>query len=137
MGKKKINAELETYNLGGVTPETREYYGKLKSRTITQLKGIQGSLPDYERQLEQIDESILAMFRPQKFDGHEGREVQLIKQFEKSCGLLTRHMGIQNPEKLTVRKYYMRLEDLKQQFKDNQPTKHAKNGSSRRPNTHQ
>lgn len=126
MVKKKIDTELETYNIGGgVTAETREFYGRLKNRAIVQLRGIQGSLPDFEKELEEIDAAILSAFKPQRFDGHEGREVQLIKQFERSCGLLTKHMGIQHPEKLTVRKYYMRLEDLKQQFKDNQPQKHA------------
>lgn len=103
----------------------------MKNRTIIELQGIQGNLPDYEKEVALIDKAILATFKPQKFDGHDGREVQLIKQFERSCGLLTKHMGIQNPEKLTVRKYYMRLEDLKQQFKDNQPKQHAHNGSRR------
>ena len=99
-----------------------------------QLQGIQGKLPDYEKEVAMIDKAILATFKPQKFEGQDGREVQLIKQFERSCGLLTKHMGIQNPEKLTVRKYYMRLEDLKQQFKDAQPKQHAHNG--RRSNIH-
>ena len=78
---------------------------------------------------------ILQAFKPQKFDGYDGREVQLIRQFEKTCGLLTKHMAIQNPEKLTVRKYYMRLADLKDQFKEGQP-KQKMNGSSRRADTH-
>ena len=125
MVKKKNDTELETYGIGGIAPETREFYGKLKSRALLQLRGIQGKLKDYEKQVAEIDEMIVSAFRPQKFDGVEGREVQLIKQFERACGLLTKHMGIQHPEKLTVRKYYMRLEDLKQQFKDNQPQKHA------------
>jgi len=119
---------LETYNIGGVSPETREFYGRLKNRALTQLRGIQGTIPDYEKEIAQIDEMILSTFKPQKFDGYDGREVQLIKQFEKSCGLLTKHMAIQKPEKLPVRKYYMRLDDLKQQFKDAQP-KQKINGS--------
>ncbi len=103
----------------------------MKNRAIVQLQGIQGNLPNYETELALIDKAILSTFKPQKFEGQDGREVQLIKQFEKSCGLLTKHMGIQNPEKLTVRKYYMRLEDLKQQFKDSQPKQQAHNGSRR------
>jgi len=100
----------------------------VKNRAITQLQGIQGNLPDYEKEVAQIDEMILSTFKPQKFDGSDGREVQMIKQFEKACGLLTKHMGIQTPEKLSVRKYYMRLADLKEQFKDNQPQQQQKNG---------
>lgn len=112
-----------------------EFYGRLKNRAIAQLRGIQRTLPNYEKEIAQLDEMIISTFKPQRFDGYNGREVQLIKQFERACGLLTKHMGIQKPEKLTVRKYYMRLEDLKQQFKDSQPKQHAKNG--RRSNFNQ
>lgn len=131
MGKKKIDTELETYNIGGgVSPETREFYGRLKNRTLVQLRGIQGKQPDYEKEVATIDEMLTATFKPQKFDGYDGREVQLIKQFEKSCGLLTKHMGVQEPEKLSVRRYYMRLADLREQFKENTQPK-QKNGSRR------
>jgi hypothetical protein len=125
-----MDSELETYALGGVTPETREYYGKLKSRAILQLRGVQGLEKSYEKEVEAIDEILMAVHKPQRFDGSEGREVQLIKQFERTCGLLTKHMGVQSPEKLTVRKFYMRLADLKEQFKEQQP-KQRLNGKRR------
>lgn len=81
------------------------------------MQGVQGKAPEYEKDVAEIDEQMLDAFKPQRFDGYEGREVQFIKQFEKACSLLTKHMGIQNPEKMATRKFYLRLEDLKEQFK--------------------
>ncbi len=103
----------------------------MKARTLKVLQGIQGKAEGYEKEVAEIDEAIFDMFKPIRYDGGDGKEVQFVKQFEKACSLLTKHMNIQQPEKLPTRKFYLRLADLKEQFKP------ETNGRQKRVNTHQ
>lgn len=94
--------------------ETSMYYQKLKQRTITIAAGVQGKIEGYEKELAEIDESILSIFKPERY---AERESQLILNFDKNCNALTIHLNIQNPEKLPVRRFLGAMQDLKEYLK--------------------
>lgn len=115
--KKKIDTELETYKLaGGISPETVDYYSKLKRRVEVICKGIQGKMKGYEKEVEEIDRLILNIVKPQRYGE---KEVELIQAFDKNCLMLTKHMNIQRPERLPLRKFLTALKDLREQLKPN------------------
>lgn len=114
--KKKLLSELSTCfpTLSGSGKET-EYYSKLKNKITFQLRKIQGF--EVDKQLKVIDDYLLRMAMPKNFAGINGLEIKQKKEFQQACALISQHMNISEPQKLTVFGFYSRLEILKKQLK--------------------
>lgn len=120
-----MEQELEAYKLsGGVSPETVTYYHNLKKRTIAICEGVRGRLKNYEQEVKQIDEMILSLFKPERW---ADRETDLIRNFDKNCIALTKHLNIQEPKRLPVREFIGAMQELKELLK---PSKRQLNGKS-------
>lgn len=119
-----MEQELEAYRLsGGLSPEISSYYHKLKKRTLVICAGVQGKLEGYEKEVSEIDEMILSMIKPERYAEKEGL---FIINFDKNCNALTKHLNIQNPEKMPVRRFLGAMQDLKEYLK---PAKSKMNGT--------
>lgn len=107
-----------------MNPETSSYYHNLKKRTIAICEGVQGKLKDYEQEVRQIDEMILSLFKPERY---AEKETELIRNFDKNCIALTKHLNIQEPKRLPVREFLGAMQELKELMK---PQKRQLNGKS-------
>jgi hypothetical protein len=102
----------------------KEFYTSLNKRTILTLKSIAEKAKDkYKEKIAEIDDFLMGMARPQKFYGAESSEVLFIKNFEKSCVILSQHVS-RDPKKMTVLEYMETSAILKKQLK--QKEKNAK-----------
>jgi hypothetical protein len=109
---------------GSISPNVGSYYHNLKRRTLTILQGVQGKFEEYEKEVAQIDEMILALMKPERY---AEKESELVRNFDRNCVSLTLHMNIQRPEKMPVRAFLGALKDLKEYLK---PAKNNRNGKS-------
>lgn len=94
---------------------TKDYYSQIKNRAIFTLRKIQGS--DTDKQIKSIDNYLLRLLRPSNYAGAKGLEVSMKKEFENLCTLISQHLNVSNPQKLSVFAFYSRLETLKKQLK--------------------
>lgn len=112
--KKKINDEMEVFFPSIVNnANVKEFYTKLKQKTLLQIKEITGELPAQDEAIEKIDKYLLSLFPPKVYGGSEGVEVIMVKGFEDSCQLLQQMKIEANPRKLTVLAFYRALENAK------------------------
>lgn len=81
-------------------------------------------MKDYEREVQEIDEMILSLQKPERY---ADRETELIRNFDKNCIALTKHLNIQEPKKLPVREFLGAMQELKELLK---PSKRRMNGQS-------
>ena len=117
--KKKIDEDLRLYFPKLFEDATlKEYYDRLKDRTVKVLKTvIAGKATEEERkEIGDITSELITYFRPQEYDGSEGVEVKQDRQFENMCLVLSQNLHV-DAKKFTVLEYYNAFEYVKEQNK--------------------
>jgi hypothetical protein len=90
----------------------KEYYTALKHRTMLVLQQIAGE--DRSAEIEKIELALLSLIPPKNYAGATGAEVELVKAYERTCAILSQHIG-RNPKRLTVLEFYETLGTLKKE----------------------
>lgn len=126
--KKKIDDELRLYFPGLFDDATlKEYYDKLKQRTIVILRTIiDGRVTEADtKEIDDITTELITYFNPQTFTGSESVEIMHDRQFENMCLILSQNLHV-DPKKFTVLEYYNAFEYIKEQAKKANKQKIAK-----------
>ena len=76
------------------------------------LEHIQGQ--DRAEQIARVEASLLSLIPPKEYSGPLGAEVELVKAYERTCAILSQHIG-RNPKRLTVLEFYETLGTLKKE----------------------
>lgn len=116
--KKKLDGELQVYfpHLFDSAP-VKEYYDKLKRRTLLMIKKLTEELSETEeKELESLTTDLVLFSDPQEFSGPESLEIQQDKQFENACLVISQSTHT-DPKKFTVLEYYNALFFIKEQSK--------------------
>ena len=117
--KKKIDDELRLYFPRLFDDATlKEYYDKLKQRTIVVLRTIiDGRATEADaKEIDDITAELITYFNPQTFTGSESVEIRHDRQFENMCLMLSQNLHV-DPKKFTVLEYYNAFEYIKEQAK--------------------
>lgn len=117
--KKKIDEELRLYFTRLFDDATlKEYYDKLKQRTIVVLRTIiDGRATEADaKEIDDITAELITYFNPQTFTGSESVEIRHDRQFENMCLILSQNLHV-DPKKFTVLEYYNAFEYIKEQAK--------------------
>lgn len=126
--KKKIDDELRLYFPRLFDDATlKEYYDKLKQRTIVVLRTIiDGRATEADaKEIDDITAELITYFNPQTFTGSESVEIRHDRQFENMCLILSQNLHV-DPKKFTVLEYYNAFEYIKEQAKKANKQKRAK-----------
>lgn len=126
--KKKIDDELRLYFPRLFDDATlKEYYDKLKQRTIVVLRTIiDGRATEADaKEIDDITTELITYFNPQAFTGSESVEIRHDRQFENMCLILSQNLHV-DPKKFTVLEYYNAFEYIKEQAKKANKQKMAK-----------
>lgn len=116
--KKKIDTELNLYFPGQFDDAAiKEYHDKLRSRILFQLDTIIRNA-DHKQEIDQIDDFLLTLAKPQIFSGKESTEIKYDRQFEDMCLFLSQELSI-DIDKLSVLQFYNSFEYIKKQRKKN------------------
>jgi len=124
--KKKIDDELHFPRLFD-DATLKEYYDKLKQRTIVVLRTIiDGRVTEADaKEIDDITAELITYFNPQTFTGSESVEIRHDRQFENMCLILSQNLHV-DPKKFTVLEYYNAFEYIKEQAKKANKQKKAK-----------
>lgn len=117
--KKKIDDELRLYFPRLFDDaQVKEYYDKLKQRTIAVLRTIIDGRATEEdaKEIDNITGELITYFNPQEYSGSDGVEIRQDRQFENMCLLLSQNLHVE-PKKFTVLEYYNAFEFIKEQAK--------------------
>ena len=114
--KKKMDSELTLYfpTIFEDT-STREYFDKLKQRTVLILESIISG-ENNEILVEKIDNYLITLAKPKVFSGSESEEIKFDKQFIEMSMILSHHIG-KDTNYMTVTQYYLAFEYLKKTLK--------------------
>ena len=126
--KKKIDEELQMYFPRLFDDATlKEYYAKLKQRTIVVLRTIiDGRATEADaKEIDDITAELITYFNPQTFTGSESVEIRHDRQFENMCLILSQNLHV-DPKKFTVLEYYNAFEYIKEQAKKSKQAKKVK-----------
>lgn len=126
--KKKIDDELRLYFPRLFDDATlKEYYDKLKQRTLVVLRTIiDGRTTEADaKEIDDITAELITYFNPQTFTGSESVEIRHDRQFENMCLILSQNLHV-DPKKFTVLEYYNAFEYIKEQAKKANQQKRAK-----------
>ena len=126
--KKKIDDELRLYFPRLFDDaQVKEYYDKLKQRTIAVLRTIIDGRATEEdaKEIDDITGELITYFNPQEYSGSDGVEIKQDRQFENMCLLLSQNLHV-DPKKFTVLEYYNAFEYIKEQAKKANKLKKAK-----------
>lgn len=126
--KKKIDEELQLYFPKVFDDSTlKEYYDKLRRRTILVLQGISagGISPNSRELIDEITDELITFFNPQNFGGAENAEITYDKRFENMCLLLSQRLHVDS-KKYSVLEFYNAFEYVKKEAKEMQKAKRAK-----------
>lgn len=117
--KKKIDDELTLYFPDIFNGnEAREFYDKLRERTLKVLQNIVDGLdsPEGTEDVESLTTELMTYSNPECYEGSGSVEIQYDKQFEKLCVTLAKELNI-NPKEKTVLEFYNAFEYLKEKSK--------------------
>ena len=116
--KKKIEFEFETFFPSMAdNVKAKEFYTKLKQRTLLVLRTIKDSSSEIERQIAEIDNFIMSRVNPKNFHGAHGIEAKRIKGFEQTCIMMKQYNVADDPKTMTTLAFYQALEVIKEQLK--------------------
>lgn len=114
--KKKIDDEMRLYFPALFDDaEVKEYYDKLKERTLAVLQAIITG-ESQEKKIEKLTTELITYFRPSSFTGSKSIEISYDKQFDRMCIMLAQQLNV-NPKKYSVMEYYNAFEYLKEKAK--------------------
>lgn len=124
--KKKITEELDIYfHTFFDNPKEKEAYDRLKNRAILVLEGIVAD-KDNTKEINEIDDYLFSLYKPQSFLGSESVEVKYDKQFESSCTLIAQKTGL-DAKSMTVLQFYSNLDTIKKQIDNEQKSLKKRN----------
>lgn len=105
----------------------KEYYDKLKQRTIVVLRTIiDGRATEADaKEIDDITAELITYFNPQIFSGSDSVEVRQDRQFENMCLILSQSLHVE-PKKFTTLEYYNAFEYMKEQARKANKRKTAK-----------
>lgn len=116
--KKKMESEFEHFFPGLMdNSRIKEFYARLRQRTLLVLRSVQEAKKEYQQQIEKIDQTLSRNVKPRVFHGPQGIEVQMTKEFESTLVLLSQHGVHSQPRSMTTLAYYQALEIIKDQSK--------------------
>jgi len=116
--KKKLDLEFEMFFPELTDSATaKEFYSQLKRRTVLILESIGNESQQIAEQIAEIDEYLFSKIKPSRFDGQQGLEVQMIKNFESTCTLLEFHKLSFNPKSLSTLAFHEKIIALKKLLK--------------------
>lgn len=131
--KKKIDAELSLYfpTLNVADSDTKEFYERLRLRTLTILRNIVSGveIPDGTKEVDRMTTELITYTHPQTFAGAESIEIKFDRQFENLCLMLSGQLNVK-PKEYTVMEFYNAFEYLKEKAKNEE--KAVKQGIKRR-----
>lgn len=119
--KKKLEDELQVYfpRLFD-SADIKEYYDKLKRRTILLLRQLEKGedfTEEEQKELERVTNELVLFSDPQNFSGSESVEIQQDRQFENACLVISQSTHT-DPKKFTTLEYYNALMYLKEQARE-------------------
>ena len=117
--KKKIDEELQLcFPVMFDDATIKEYYDKIKERTIAVLRAIiQGDATEEDsKEISDITNELITYFKPHIFAGKDSIEIRYDKQFDNLCLVLSKNLHV-NPKLFTVREYYNAYEYLQEEIK--------------------
>jgi hypothetical protein len=102
----------------------------MKERILLILEQISAD-KDNSSKINEIEDRMFGMYKPNIFDGRESSEVKYDKNFESSCLVIAQKTSL-NAKKMTVLQFYSSLDSIKQQneaeakmFKHNKIKRHG------------
>lgn len=109
--KKKIDNELNVYFPAVFNDsEVREYYVRLRNRTVAILKNLaDGKETVADDVVERLTTELITYSKPKKFDGSDGVEITFDRQFENLCLILSEQLHVE-PKGFTVLEFYNAFE---------------------------
>lgn len=108
-----------------MTANTKEFYDRLKQRTVLILNHIISKI-DNKAQIDGISDKLVAFNAPTVFDGGEF-ERKFDKDFETMCLVISKEFNV-NVKKMTTLEYFNAYEFIVRQDKERR--KHAANKKS-------
>ena len=102
-----VNSDLSQYEL-------------IKKRALLLINGIKGE--DVGNDLELIENELFSMYKPLKYGGADGYEVNEIKSFERSCIILQQQLNVR-PKQMTTLEYFEALNVVKDQIEEQKKIK--------------
>lgn len=114
--KKKIDEDLTLYFKNEFeTSNIKEYYDKLKKRTLLQLNELINEV-DEITEIEKIDDALILFFNPKDF-GSGSVEVEYDTNFETMCLVISQRLNL-NPKDMNVMEFYSSFEYVKKMIKE-------------------
>lgn len=98
--------------------KTKELYGLQKRRIALELTSLIDETSDVQKEIEEIENTLLLESKPLVFTGPESFEVKVDKQFNDLLILITKHTSI-DAKKLTVFEFYNALEFIDKTYANN------------------
>lgn len=92
----------------------KEYYNGLQQYNKELLRSIVTG--EGWQKVRMIENNLLQIVPPSRFDGNQSVEVQNIKAYEASVAVMSQHLS-RDPKKMTVLEFYQALEELQSQWK--------------------
>lgn len=111
--KKKLEFEIATYFPGSESLNRKQAWVNIKKKTSLMLDAIINE-KNYDNEISIIDGELLNMLKPQKYDGANGVEVQYMLDYEKTCHVITKEVGL-NAKTMTTLQFMVTREELKKQ----------------------
>ena len=113
--KKKVQTELVLYFPADFnSAKNKEAYDQIKRRTLLVLEGITTG-KDMAEEIEKIDATLFAGYKPKSFAGADSAEIEHDKGFETACLLISQELHI-DAKTLTTLAFYSALETIKKQI---------------------
>ena len=119
VSKKKIDNEMDMYfpNMGD-TSSGKEYYTKLRQRTLLVLENIiSGKDNGRVARINDITNDMVTFSKPLVFGGNDSAEIRHEKNFESTCLIMGKELNT-NPKLLTTLEFYNAIEYLENQAKE-------------------
>lgn len=91
-------------------------YSYIKKRSLLVLDAIINS-EDKDNEINDIDTKLFEMISPKTFHGSGGLEIKLIRNFEKTCVMLTKYRLSTMPKSMTTLAFYESVEALNEIIK--------------------
>ena len=112
--KKKVQTELVLYFPAEFnSAKNKEAYDQIKRRTLLVLEGITTG-KDMAEEIEKIDSTLFAGYKPKSFVGPDSVEIEHDKSFEETCLLISQEIHV-DAKTLTTLAFYSALETIKKQ----------------------
>lgn len=97
-----------------MTPRTKEGYDIIKKRTLLVLEALAAGTDNNDK-IGEIDRAQFEKYRPSQYIGPESVEVQVDKQYETTCLVVSQKTTLRAKD-MTVLEYYNALATIEKQI---------------------